>query len=166
MPADRRIRDVLDDAIALLQSGMVFEQQHRRRRIDAQHRRLKQVCSGRDRDRILGADAAGLRPVLALQIDDEIAGFEVADAGSDRADPADALRAGGRGKVGREPVAAAAERQIGRVDRKRQHIEDDLARPGIAKIGRLDTMRDIFRRAVGGDFDLFHRLPPWLPARF
>ena len=51
----------------------------------------------------------------------------MSDAGADRGDPADAFRAGGRRQCRVQPVIAAAERQIGRVDRKRQHIEDDLA---------------------------------------
>ena len=66
MPADRRVRDILDYAIAGLQGSVIFEQQESRRRIDAQHRGLQKVEPGRDRDDILGANTAGLGPVLAL----------------------------------------------------------------------------------------------------
>src|SRR6202023_1147613 len=63
-----------------------------------------------------------------------------------------------------QPVIAAAQRQIGRVDRKGQDVEDDLARIGPADIRRLDAMRDLFRRAVGGDLDLLHGILMSLPG--
>ena len=83
-------------------------------------------------------------------------GFRAADPGADRADPADAFRAGGRRELGREPVAAAAERQIGRVDRKREHVEHDFARTRFAEFGDLDNSRDFFRRTVRANLDPLH----------
>ena len=157
MPPDRRIGDILDDPVARLQRDMVFEQQLRGRRVDAQHRRLGEIEPGRERDRIRRADAATLGPILALHVDDEVAGFDMSDAGADRGDPADAFRAGGRRQCRVQPVIAAAERQIGRVDRKRQHVEHDLARAGHSDIRRLDAFGHHFRGAIGGDLDLLHR---------
>ncbi len=162
--ADRRIGDVLDDPVAGLQRDVVFQQQQCGRRIDAQHRRLRDVQAGRERDRVLGLDAAALRPVLALHVDDELARLHMRHARSDRHDPADAFGARGRRQRRPQPVIAAAQRQIGRVDRKRQDVEHDLARAGPADIRRLNAMRDLFRRAVGGDLDLLHGILMGFPG--
>ncbi len=160
MAADRRIGDILDHPVAGFQRDVVFEQQQCRRRVDAQHRRLREVEAGGQRDRVSSGDTPALHPILALHVDDEIARPDVADPGADRRDAADAFRA----RCGRQwrvqPVIAAAERDIGGVDRKRQHVEDDLARRRRTDIGRLDAVRDVFRSPVIGDLDLFHLLLP------
>ena len=135
---------------------MVFEQQQRGRRVNAQHRCLHQVCSGRDRDRVGFANAARLRPILPLQVDDEIAGLETHDSRPDRAHPPDAFRAGGRRELGGKAVTAAAERQIGRIDRKGEHVEDDLSRTGLSNVRDLDNACDLFRRAIRANLDPFH----------
>jgi len=144
---------------------VVLEQQLRRRRVDPQHRRLLQIEPGGQRDRVAGGDAAPLRPVLALHVDHEVADPRRRDAGADRGDAADALRSRCRRQRRTQPVGTAAERQIGRVDRKGEHVEHDFARSGGADIGRVDAMRDRFRRAVIGDLDLLHRHPPSSPRR-
>jgi len=139
---------------------MIFQQQQRRRRVDAQHRRLRDIEARGQWDRVVGLDAATLRPVLALHVDDEIAGFDARHARSNSGDPADTFGARGGRQRRPEPVIAAAQRQIGGVDRERQDIKDDLAGTGLADIRCLDAMRDLFRRAIGGDLDLLHGILP------
>jgi hypothetical protein len=161
VPADRRVGDVLDHPIAGVQRNMVFEQELRRRWVDPQHRRLAEVEAGGDRDRVPGAHAATLGPVLAFEIDDQIAGLDIGHSGADRADPADAFRARGRRQGRMQAVIAAAEGEVRRVDRKREHVEHDLAGLGGADIRRLDAFGHRFRRAIGSNLDLFHRpVPP------
>src|SRR5580700_3379973 len=82
VPADRRVGDVLDHPIAGVQRNMVFEQELRRRWVDPQHRRLAEVEAGGDRDRVPGAHAATLGPVLAFEIDDRIAGLDIGHSGA------------------------------------------------------------------------------------
>ena len=94
---------------------------------------MREIEARRDRDRVLGPDAAALHPVLALHVEDEAAGPDLRDAGSDRRDPADTFGAGGRRQRRPQAVAAAAKRDVGRVDRESEHVEDDFTWTGRAE---------------------------------
>jgi hypothetical protein len=122
--------------------------------------RLCEVEPGRQRDRVLGLYAAALRPVLALHVADEIADPDVADAGAGCAHPADAFRPGRRRQRRCQPVIAAAERQIGGIDREGEDVEHELAGRRGADIRHLDACRDGFRLTVCGDLDPLHATPP------
>jgi len=156
---DRRVGDVLDHPVTPLQRDVVLEQELRGRRVDAQHRRLLEVKPCRDRDRVGGGDAAPLRPVLALHVDDEVTRAQRRHAGAGRADAADALCPRRRRQRRVHPVGAADHRDVGRVDREGEHVEHDLAGPWHPDIRRLDAGGNLFRHAVGGYLDLLHRHP-------
>jgi len=109
MAPDRGIGDVLDHPVPRRQRDMILQQQECRCRIDAQHRRLCQIQACRDRDRVLAADTAALHPVLALHVEDEIAGSHLGHASAQGGDSANAFGAGGRRERRPQPIAAAAE---------------------------------------------------------
>jgi len=93
------------------------------------------------RDDVVRLHAPRLRPVRALEIDDEIAGRGVGDAGADRGDPTDALGARRGGQRRLQTVRTPAERDVGRVDREREHVEDDFAGSRRADVGNVSTAR-------------------------
>ena len=133
----------------------VGQEQQRRRRIDAQHGGLAQVERGRHRDDVVGRHAPPLRPVLALQVDDEVARLHVRDAGADRGDAPDALGARRRGQRRLEAVRAAAERDVRRIDREEEDVEHDLARRRRADVGHLRAARTT---SSGGPYRSMHHL--------
>ena len=60
-----------------------------------------------------------------------------------------------------QTVRTPAERDIGRVDREREHVEDDFAGSRRADVGNVGTARDLGGRAVPIDEDGFlHRFQP------
>ena len=134
---DGRVGDVLDHPIARLQFDDVGQEQECRGRVDAQHGGLAEIERGRHRDHVGGVDAALLGPVLALQVDDEVARLHVRDAGADRGDAPDALGARCRGQGRLEAIEALAERDVRRIDREEEDVEHDLARGGRADVGNL-----------------------------
>jgi hypothetical protein len=76
-----------------------------------------------------------LGPVLPLQVDHELLRLHVRHAGADRDDAADAFGSGRRRKLWLQPVRPATERDVGRIDRKREDLEDHLAEPGAPTSG-------------------------------
>ena len=100
------------------------------------------------RDDVVRLHAPLLRPVLALEIDDEIAGRDVGDAGADRGDATDALGARRGGQRRLQTVRTPTERDVGRVDREREHVEDDFAGSRRANVGTVGTARDLVGRAA------------------
>jgi len=93
------------------------------------------------RDDVVRLHAPLLRSVLALEIDDEIAGRDVGDARGDRGDPTDALDARRGGQRRLQTVRPPAERDVGRVDREREHVEDDFAGSRRVDVGNVSTAR-------------------------
>jgi hypothetical protein len=93
------------------------------------------------RDDVVRLHAPLLRSVLALEIDDEIAGRDVGDAGADGADPTDALDARRGGQRRLQTVRTPSERDVGRVDREREHVEDDFAGSRRVDVGNVSTAR-------------------------
>ena len=72
-PADGRVRHVLDDPVLRPEVGHeLAEQQHGGRRIDPDHRGLTQVGIAGQHDDTVGLDPTSLRPILSIEIDDEI----------------------------------------------------------------------------------------------
>ena len=163
-PADRRVGDVLDHPVAGLEIDEVGQHEQRRRRIDAHHRRLLEIDAGRQRDRIVALHLAALGPVLALQVDDEIALLHVLHRGADGGDPADALGARRRRQGRLQPITAPAEPHVGRVDGKGQDVEHDFVGAGIADVRHVGAARDVPRRSVTVDQHLLHAAPPDNPS--
>ena len=75
---------------------------------------------------------------------------------ADGGDPADAFGARRRGQRRLQPVGAAAEPHVGRIDREGQHVEHDLVGGRRADVGDLRAARDFPRSAVAFDEHLFH----------
>ncbi len=92
-----------------------------------------------------------LRPVLALQVDDQVTRLDVLHGRADRGDTADALGARRRRQRRLQPVAAAAEPHVRRVDREGQHVEHDLVGGRFADIGHVGAARDVPRRSIAVD---------------
>ena len=155
-PADGRVGDVLDHPFPFGDRHDPGQQQERGRRIDAHHRRLLEVDVRGQWNGVVASHAAALRPVLALQIDDQIAGFHVADAVADGGHAADAFRARRRRQRRPQPITAAAEGHVGRVDRKGEHVEDHFIRAGSADILDLGAACDFPGRTVAVYQHLLH----------
>jgi hypothetical protein len=79
---------------------------------------------------------------------------------ADRSDAPEALGARRRRQRRAQPVTAAAERDVRRVDRKSQYVENDLTRAGVADSRCIDAIRDLFRGAISGDLNLLHSTFP------
>src|SRR6202011_659417 len=105
-------------------------------------------------------DSAALDPVLALHVEDEVAGSDLRHPASDRGDPADAFSTGCGRQLRPQAIAAAAERDICRVDRESQHVKDDFTWAGRADIRHFDTARYHFGRTIRGEIDPLHQTLP------
>src|SRR2546425_13283672 len=95
-------------------------------------------------------------PVPPKHIDDQTPGLHVRPGGPARRDATNALRP----RRGRErwlqTIAALAHPDVGRVDGKREDVEDDLVRPRRGDVRDLGTAGDLLRLALAIDQDLFH----------
>ena len=155
--ADRGVGHVLDDPVARPEGDEVGEQQERGRRVDAEHRGLEAVEVRGNRDDVVALHAAPLRPVLALQVDHPIARPDVRDPGADRGDAPDALGADPGRQRGPQAIGPAAHREVRRVDRKGEHVEDDLARCGRADVRDVHAAHRLRGGPVTLEQDLLHR---------
>ena len=155
--SDGGVRGVLQDPIARLQVDEVGQQEQGGRRVDANHRGLPEVDAGRQRHHVLAPHPAPLRPVLPLQVDDQVARRDVRNALAGGEHPPDALRTGRGGQGRLERIGACAEQDVRRVDREGQHLEGDLPGARRAHIRRLDAARHPLRFTVGGYLHPLHR---------
>ena len=126
---------------------------------------LQHVDRGRDGDDVVALHAPALGPVLALQVDDEIAGPDVRDAGADGGDPAEALRTRSRRQRRPQAIAPPAHRDVGGIDRKREHVEHDLAGLRRPDIGRVGAAHALLRLAVALEDRLLHRARIFQPSQ-
>jgi hypothetical protein len=163
--ADGGVRRVLDHPVARLERDDVLEHRQRRRRIGLEHRRLREVDARRQRHDRRGLGDDDVAPAARRHRHDDVADCGRGDAGADRLDTCDALRAGYRRQLRQRAVAPLDHQQVGGIDVRHENAQPHLAGTGRGRIGALEAARDLGRRAEAIDHDRLHATRLFFSAR-
>jgi hypothetical protein len=159
--ADGRVRHILDDPILRPEfSHDITEQQHGGRRIDADHRGLTQVGIAGQNDYTVCLDPTSLRPILSIEIDDEMTRFDAGYRFANRNHASDPFSSRGGRKLRLQPIASLTKGNVSGIDRNGQNIEYNFVGGRPTHVGTFDTFGDIFGLAELCDLHLFHCEPP------
>ncbi len=155
--ANAGIASGLYHPVTFLKRHVLGEHEIGGRRVYRQHRELLWIRTVRQGEHAIGLHLAACGPgrfapwekhtVAFLQTNHALADFRHARH---------AFRSDRRGELWLYPVQSANKHQVGRVDRRKFHIDDDFSGTGRARVGEIHGLDDIPRLAECGNLNVVH----------
>ncbi len=155
--ADARIAGGLENPVAFLQRHIFRQKKIGGRRIDHQHRKLLRIDPFGQGEQDIGFHLGSCRPCRgAARIQHAIAFLQAGHVRADLRNTCDAFIADGSRQIRLHAIQAAHHHEIGRVDRRELHIDDDFARPRRPWIGEGNGLHDFPRFTKCVDLNTLH----------